>query len=96
MYSHRQGETEPPTRPGWYWVKKIRPYRGEWQGTQMRYVTSLSKNYQRRQAYRMDSIGQEYLDDIGKTLQWWGPVVPPWEEDGEQTVANQPPVSQGA
>jgi hypothetical protein len=75
-YSHRNGETEPPTKPGWYWVKGTESY-SVWDALQMRYV---DRKYQgARMAYRMDSIGQESIEDIGGKLQWWGPVVPPWE-----------------
>lgn len=80
-YSHRNGETEPPTRPGWYWVKDVQPKGWDWIGLHMRYVDRISKNHPKRTAYRIDSVGNEYLEDIGETLQWWGPIVPPWEQD---------------
>lgn len=79
-YSHRNGETEPPAKPGWYFVKKIQPENWTWTGLDMRYVDRISKNRKRRVAYRMDSIGKEYLDDLCQPLQWWGPVTLPWEE----------------
>jgi len=76
-YSHRNGETELPTKPGWYWVKVHQSKYPIWSGLDMRYVDRLY--HDERLAYRMDSIGSEPIADIGETLKWWGPVTPPWE-----------------
>lgn len=82
-YLHRNGETEPPTVEGWYWVQTNAPY-SVWQGVLMRYVSLYDDILDKpvtHIAYRIDSIGAETLEAIGHSLRWWGPVIPPWDDE---------------
>lgn len=81
-YSHRNGETDVPTVRGWYWVWVSAPY-PVWPGVLMRFVEDYVEDdvpLQRADAWRVDSICHQDLASLGDSLQWWGPVTPPWEE----------------
>ena len=77
VWKHRNGETELPTIEGWYWFegrKTRHPKRMNrrvmvpvWQGND-----GLRARY--------DSMRSDTVDKF--TGQWWGPVTPPWEENG--------------
>jgi hypothetical protein len=68
QYSHRNGETEPPTEDGWYWVSSPPPVFRE--GTVL-VVDGCVYDFQE---------DQFTLDELAG-VQWWGPVTPPWEAD---------------
>lgn len=68
-YTHRNGETETPDRPGWYWIhgevdSPIVHIHGGPYG--MRAWNSATESY----------ILAEHL--VGR---WWGPIVPPWQSE---------------
>ena len=66
-YSHRNGETEPPTVNGWYWYY----HEDDWYG--MYHVTG--------DRYELGPISGVLSEEFEG--QWWGPVVAPWEADDE-------------
>lgn len=76
-YSHRNGETEPPTITGWYWLKqsrRSRQYKPDlswlifvWRGTE--------------KIWRVDGNKEHYLLETIRG-QWWGPVTMPWQANG--------------
>lgn len=67
QYSHRNGETEPPTKEGWYWFKGRTYDNGNASGTW--FVSTVTRPV-------VASEEGELTDWEG---QWWGPVSPPWE-----------------
>jgi hypothetical protein len=75
LFSHRNGETAPPTRPGWYWFDGKTPERmcilRVWveDGEPMVNVTFLKEGYSR------------HVPAVLHEGQWWGPVTPPWEAE---------------
>lgn len=87
-YSHRNGETEPPTTKGNYWVKGFATING----AIMRLSLMLTV------ADWRDSAMYAKLPDGGLVTvrgtstgfasaewncEWWGPVMPPWEANNE-------------
>ncbi len=75
-YTHRNGETEPPTiYEQDYWFRcnnKKDPDDGPEDGLVYLSIKSDHSIY--------DHMGERYsLDNM--TGQWWGPVTPPWEAD---------------
>jgi hypothetical protein len=79
QYSHRNGETEPPTQRGWYWVWVTAPY-PVWPGVLMRFVELYEGADYKPDAWGVDIICNQSLESIGDTLRWWGPVTPPWDD----------------
>ena len=66
QYTHRNGETEPPTESGWYWYTAgENPKHGN---TGVVYVANVNGS---PVIWREDF----WLSDEG---QWWGPITPPW------------------
>ena len=79
-YSHRNGETEPPTIVGWYWFRGnvLSSYRGEvpYSGS----VTILDSVYEDR-GLCVISTNESPTSNIEKWQgQWYGPIVAPWED----------------
>lgn len=73
-YSHRNGETEPPIDIGWYWFCGVVAGQGRYEG---------SATVMRTIAGNLYCIGSEetYSHDLADWVgQWYGPVVPPWEQ----------------
>jgi hypothetical protein len=78
-YSHRNGETEPPTQEGEYWFRGRvlnRPV------AQRVHVNTWRFGDGREELL----ISNPFLDD-GNEMEmnkcdgrWWGPIVPPWED----------------
>jgi hypothetical protein len=69
-YIHRNGEMEPPTVAGWYWWEDTRePGRGEIQLVRL---------------YHGELCEMRWSPPVtvwGNTwTRWWGPVIPPWEQ----------------
>jgi hypothetical protein len=74
--AHRNGETEPPTRKGYYW------YRG-------RVIKPGQKLGKRRRVFVYVWVDEGWSDRVSfdnkvvpldsfKGGEWWGPIVPPW------------------
>lgn len=70
-YSHRNGETEPPTVKGWYWLRHLR---GKTYVPGQPFVFLAKKKYGK--VLFIVDFDMPVADIHGK---WWGPVVPPWE-----------------
>lgn len=75
-YSHRNGETDPPTDAGYYFFKGRR--------------IKQRKGYNRAVFMRIwehEGTLRHYFGSPGTvdelTGQWWGPVSPPWENPDE-------------
>ena len=72
-YSHRNGETEPPTEEGYYWSSDN-------DTDYMSGVVQVSESYVFGSLSEFD---KGYLELFKG--QWWGPVTPPWD-DTEQSI----------
>ena len=86
IFSHRNGETEPPTEIGWYWCggaltvdgtrRKIwnMLYLADWHNES--FVVGLPDG-------QMAVLGKDATGfrEVTFSCQWWGPVTPPWEQD---------------
>jgi len=75
-YSHRNGETEPPTVAGWYWFESnvtplrtgvLRVYIED--NEPMVNVTFIKDGY------------SKHMSAASEDGQWWGPLVPPWGDN---------------
>jgi hypothetical protein len=77
-YSHRNGETEPPTVPGWYWVQRVKPF--IW-GRVLK--MDLYHDEDTEYLYVEDDEGREFRlpDAFGNDSRWWGPLMPPWDDN---------------
>lgn len=85
-YSHRNGESEPPVEPGVYWFEGVFYYEGEDElSTYYRIyvVTPIGNEDAKLWAYKfMDDNPHERGKRVDMlTGRWWGPVLPPWEQD---------------
>lgn len=65
IYTHRNGETEPPTVKGNYWFKGI-----------LLFIDSPGR--EREETSLVVNVSLDFMLDkyVGR---WWGPVMPPWE-----------------
>jgi hypothetical protein len=86
MYEHRNGETEKPTIEGLYFVKHIDGW--YMPSSSVMYVEKEEVGFEGREGYktflivyRCGSDNHVTLDELDNRLQWWGPVVPPWEAE---------------
>lgn len=72
-YSHRNGETEPPTVEGYYWYV-------EDDDTPGKHNDSAGVAYMLHGGDCVGTFGRvRHTSQLpGK---WWGPVIPPWQED---------------
>jgi hypothetical protein len=82
-YTHRNGETEPPTVPGEYWFDGAILADGGYYktGTKWRdqvYVSNSEHGLQVEFQYYEDWDQFSPWQVVGR---WWGPIVPPWEEN---------------
>jgi len=75
-YSHRNGETEPPTVEGWYW----------WIGTVVGSYTekglvsvTVPRDNSKIQIWPSWCDGWLGIEDM--LGEWWGPLVPPWGDN---------------
>lgn len=81
QYSHRNGETEPPTVAGFYFVRHLAQWHD--QEASIIYVEYDMDEDGFGAGWRTWRIGRDYessFDELDKRLQWWGPIMPPWEE----------------
>ena len=80
-YSHRNGETEPPTEEGWYWFDGDKCWRGESQRSLKRPVF-VEREEEGGSIYWFGADGDadDACADGWLEGQWWGPIVPPWEQ----------------
>jgi hypothetical protein len=74
QFSHRNGETEPPTEAGFFWFigrKRKHPQRVR-RGGVYRVWWNSGELYT-----RINSWSSCQVDELAG--QWWGPVIPPWQ-----------------
>jgi hypothetical protein len=77
-YLHRNGETDPPTEPGYYWFsfgwrnKTSDTVKG---GLVASVYISAANALAVALMYSDVRYSQDQLDG-----RWWGPVTPPWEQ----------------
>ena len=74
-YSHRNGETEPPTIEGWYAMQH--PQAWNWQGSTFVFVERNMDGIDVYCTGQDDPIGYDQMDS---RIRWYGPVVAPWEQ----------------
>lgn len=87
-YSHRNGETEPPTMKGYYWVKGFATINGvimrlslmltvaDWHNSAM-YAKLPDGGLVTVRGTSTGFASAEW------NCEWWGPVMPPWEANNE-------------
>jgi hypothetical protein len=75
LFSHRNGETEPPTEEGEYW------FRGEVGGESYagRVPVSVWVSFKQK-LMAQNPFSYVDVDMYNFVGQWWGPIVPPWED----------------
>lgn len=76
MYTHRNGETIPPTETGRYWFK------GMVRSMQYNAITSVINDdeYAGYLAAWYEFCGDGWFESTKAfNGQWWGPVLAPWE-----------------
>lgn len=73
-FAHRNGETEAPTTPGRYWFK------GAMDGWTRAVFTTVVATDKGVMAWNDMSHVDSFTDISQFEGQWWGPVVPPWEQ----------------
>lgn len=75
MYSHRNGETEPPTEAGYYFFRgrKMRHPRRTSVGAMVRVWQGDGEMRTQLRTCSPCSVDEM----VGR---WWGPVTPPWED----------------
>lgn len=72
-YSHRNGETEPPTKAGWYWFKGSVSV-----GNHLGF--SVHFDVVRLDDSQLVAFPNDYMATLRNvTGRWWGPIVPPFE-----------------
>lgn len=77
MYTHRNGETIPPTETGRYWFK------GLVRSMEYNAITSVINDdeYAGYLAAWYEFCGDGWFESTKAfNGQWWGPVLAPWEE----------------
>lgn len=77
VYSHRNGETEPPTIAARFWFDG---WRTKHNGNRV-HVMDLVETNKRGGVYN-DTDG-ETNDAVEYSGHWWGPISPPWENADE-------------
>jgi hypothetical protein len=87
-YTHRNGETEPPTVPGEYWFDGAVVYdKGPLSAFSLgTHIRDQVKVEQPRWAQEPGLLVElpwgdlpEYFSPWQVVGRWWGPIVPPWE-----------------
>lgn len=78
-YLHRNGETAPPTEPGWYWFSGY--FGGYLDDNHHRGLVSVTRSSATDDLVVWPTWGDGW-EEMG-TLQgcWWGPLTPPWEQE---------------
>lgn len=72
-YGHRNGEAQPPTEPGLFWMEILLPF----QRTIMEIAVAQWGEWRKRQ---LGKDWEPYLPDqlYQAGARWWGPELPPW------------------
>ena len=75
-YTHRNGETEAPTKPGKYWFRGIAT---TWTG-RINLQIALDAIDEDGRLLVWEERSWEHLPVGHFAGQWWGPIAPPWEQ----------------
>jgi hypothetical protein len=76
-YSHRNGESTPPTVEGLYWYCQ-----DDGRGSIVEYNPQIEERFEDfASPYKVWSMASTimFLMSFDDNVQWWGPVTPPWE-----------------
>lgn len=80
QYSHRNGETEPPTEAGIFWFRG-KLHHEEYYHDVADLQTVVANNYSGINDF-FAIAGEECLHGVSDAEgQWWGPIVSPWEDE---------------
>lgn len=79
QYSHRNGESEAPTVEGFYWLREGSNDGGVVPVAWQREIRDEHGNVDIRADWIIPGEIDYYVDEIDDA-QWWGPVMPPWEQ----------------
>jgi hypothetical protein len=75
-YTHRNGESAPPTQTGRYWFNGvITSERGVYHIANISYFATTNMAY----GMTYNDVTGEMLENKNYVGRWWGPVTPPWE-----------------
>jgi hypothetical protein len=74
-FSHKNGETEPPTRPGHYWLRGVRKHGHK--RIRLRHLLHVVRAS--HTTFEVEWGGVAMPIELYEG-QWWGPVCPPWED----------------
>lgn len=76
IYAHRNGDTEPPTVAGFFWLRQDGDDGGVvyvvWQA-EICYEGKVDI----RAGWIIDGEIDHYVDELADA-EWWGPLSPPW------------------
>jgi hypothetical protein len=80
QFSHRNGETSAPTEGGWYW------FDGTVDGDAYQGMAIAELKYDEIDVWSNTLLGWNRMS--GETLvgRFWGPLVPPWEQDATRDL----------
>jgi len=81
-YTHRNGETDDPTEPGFYWFKGIkRVFDDDGFATNETEETNGVIEIEIRQEVLMlfNTVNTRNAFGFHIAGQWWGPLTPPWD-----------------
>lgn len=75
-YTHRNGESEPPTEEGFYWTAWVpNPARKA-------AVVEVVRDGDEWQVWHIGNEVETYWTEPAQAptdFRWWGPILPPWE-----------------
>lgn len=74
-YYHRNGETEPPAREGWYWFRGLLDDRTVSGLVNVRLPDAAFPTLTMSPEWVEGWVESDVLDG-----QWWGPIMGPWNE----------------
>jgi hypothetical protein len=81
-YSHRNGETEPPTEEGFYWICfDDSRYPSAWEIVRVFLDGDAPKDVTRFIVFLMGNEDYASTVEYDNAYRWWGPVSPPWGDE---------------
>ncbi len=75
QFTHRNGESEPPTEEGVYWYACLTPMNKQGYMISPPEIVEVNGD----QASFIEPYGIEKTKEL--KVKWWGPITPPWEAD---------------
>lgn len=77
QYSHRNGEMEPPTTEGFYWLRQ-EDLDGDVVHVSWQAEILFRGKVDIRAGWIISGEIDCYVDELADA-QWWGPLTPPWD-----------------